>query len=174
MTARLSYLALALGLALTASACGGSDTAPSAAPDPRFSVGLLPANEVPAITNAEASGTGTATIIFHTTKDGSGNITAATADFSVTLAGFPANTTITAAHIHPGAAGVNGSPAVNLALVAGEIVLTTGGTTFSRNGITVDPALAQTIIGNPAGYYFNVHSTINGGGFARGQLVRSN
>jgi hypothetical protein len=36
----------------------------------------------------------------------------------------------------------------------------------------VDAALEQTILNNPAGFYFNVHSTLNPGGVARGQLVR--
>ena len=43
--------------------------------------------------------------------------------------------------------------------------------TISRNGqrATHD---AQNIINNPGGFYYNVHSTLNPGGFARGQLVR--
>jgi hypothetical protein len=36
----------------------------------------------------------------------------------------------------------------------------------------VDAALAQTIINNPAGYYFNIHTAANPGGVARGQLVK--
>ena len=31
---------------------------------------------------------------------------------------------------------------------------------------------AQQIIDNPNGYYFNVHTTLNPGGAARGQLVK--
>ena len=33
--------------------------------------------------------------------------------------------------------------------------------------------IANQILTNPAGYYFNVHSTLNPGGVARGQLVRT-
>ena len=91
----------ALAFALAASACG-NDASPSPAAAPRFSAGLLPGNEVPAISGPETSGSGTATITLNTTKDSAGNITAATADFSVTLSGFPAGTTLTGAHIHPG------------------------------------------------------------------------
>jgi hypothetical protein len=174
MRSRLTFLLLALSIALTAAACDDEPTTPSPAAAPQFRVTLLPANEVPPVTNAEASGNGTATITLNVTRDASNNITAARADFTVQLSGFPANTTMTGAHIHPGAAGVNGSVAVNTGITSGEIVLATGSTTFSRNSITVDPALAQTIINNPAGYYFNVHSTLNTGGFARGQLVRTN
>jgi hypothetical protein len=160
-------------MALFAAACD-DETTPSPADAPQFRATLLPANEVPPVTNAEAGGNGTATMTFNVTRDASNNITAARADFTVNLTGFPANTTMTGAHIHPGATGANGPVAVSLGLTSGEIVLATGATTFSRNGITVDPALAQTIISNPAGYYFNVHSTLNTGGFARGQLVRTN
>ena len=155
--------------------CGSkSTTAPSNANQVKFVATLLPANEVPAITNAEASGNGLATITFNLTRDSAGAITAANADFLVTLNSFPANTPVTAAHIHPGAAGVNGSPLVNLGIASGEIVLASGTGNFTKTGITsnLDPARAQDIINNPASYYFNVHSVMNGGGFARGQLVK--
>jgi hypothetical protein len=175
MTYRVTPLVLALGLAFGAAACGDSETSPSPASAPRFTAPLLPANEVPPITNAEASGTGTATITINTTRDGSGNITAATADFSVSLSGFPGGTTLTNAHIHPGAAGVNGGVALGAGITSGEVVLSAAGAGgFTKTGITMDPALAQAIINNPAGYYFNVHSALNPPGFARGQLVRSN
>jgi hypothetical protein len=113
-------------------------------------------------------------ITFNLTKDAAGAITAASADFTVTLTNFPANTPVNAAHIHPGAAGVNGGAQVNLALVAGDIVLANGSGTFTKNGITsgLSPTQAQDIINNPANYYFNVHSVLNPGGFARGQLVK--
>jgi len=168
---------LILGVALAiASACGSSKspTSASSANQVKFLAAFSPANEVPAITNAEASGTGNATITLNLTRDTAGNITAASADFLVTLSNFPANTTLTAAHIHPGAAGTNGSALVNLGLTSGEIVLTNGTGTFTKTGITsnLDPARAQDIINNPSQYYFNVHSTLNGGGFARGQLVK--
>jgi hypothetical protein len=175
MTSRVAYLALGLGLTLAAAGCGkDTPVTPTPPAAPKFTATLLPSNEVPAITNADQSGSGLATITMNTTKDAAGNITAATADFAVSLTGFPAGTTLTAAHIHPGAAGINGSPAVNLALTAGEISLANGSQTFSKLGIVVDPALAQTIITNPAGYYFNVHTPLNGGGAARGQLLRVN
>lgn len=174
MTYRVFGFVLALGLAVAASACGDSDTSPSPAAAPRFSAGLLPSNETTAVTAAESTGSGTATITFNTTKDTAGNITAATADFSVSLSGFPAGTTLTGAHIHPGVAGTPGSVVINTGITSGQVVLATGAGSFERNGIVVDPALAQQIINNPAGYYFNVHSPANSGGFARGQLVRSN
>jgi hypothetical protein len=161
---------------LLAAGCGSkSPAAPSTNPTQvRFTAALLPANEVPAITNAEASGNGLATITFNLTRDAGGAITAASADFLVTMNGFPANTTVTAAHIHPGVAGLNGSAQVSLGLASGDVVLANGNGNFTKTGITsgLSPAQAQDIINNPAGYYFNIHSTVNGGGFARGQLVK--
>ena len=176
MTSRLPLSAFALGLTLAAFGCGkDTPSTPTPAPDPKFTATLSPANEVPAITNADASGSGTVTITMHNTKDAGGNITASTADFTFTLQGFPAGTVLTAAHIHPGAAGVNGSPAWNLGLVSGANVLANGSITLTVNAVAPnDVAIASQIINNPAGFYFNVHTTINTGGAARGQLVRAN
>jgi CHRD domain-containing protein len=167
---------LILGAAfLLVSGCGSkTPTSPSNANQVRFTAALLPSNEVPPITNAEASGNGLATITLNLTRDAGGAITAANADFLITMNGFPANTTVTAAHIHPAPAGQNGSALISLGLSPGEFVLVNGLLTFTRTGITsnLDAARAQDIINNPANYYFNIHSTLNGGGFARGQLVK--
>ena len=176
MTSRLPLSALVLGLTLAAFGCGkDTPSTPTPAPDPKFTATLSPANEVPAITNADSTGSGTVTITMHNTKNAAGDITASTADFTFTLQGFPAGTTLTAAHIHPGAAGANGSPIWNLNLVSGANVLANGGITVTVNGATPnDVAFAQQILANPANFYFNVHTTLNGGGAARGQLVRAN
>jgi hypothetical protein len=107
------------------------------------------------------------------TKDASGNVTGATATFAVNLSGFPAGTPINLAHIHPGVAGVNGGALVNLGLGSGEVVLANGSGSFNKSSINVDAALAQQILNTPASFYFNVHSTLNPGGVARGQLVKT-
>ena len=174
MSHRLACFALLAGLVV--SGCSKSSTAPSTttpAP-PKFTVALSPTNEVPAVTNADATGSGTATITMNVFKDSAGNITAATADFAVSLAGFPAGTVLTGAHIHPGAAGTNGAVIVQTTLASGEVTLTAGSGAFSKGSITVDAALAQAIINTPSGYYFNVHTTLNTGGAVRGPLVRAN
>ena len=93
----------------------------------------------------------------------------------MTLQNFPANTPINIAHIHVGAAGVNGGIVVNTTLSASgdAVVLPNGSGTFTKAGVAMnDPAIINAIINNPAGYYFNVHSTLNPGGVARGQLSR--
>ena len=138
-----------------------------------FTAALSPANEVPPVTNAESKGSGEVTIVLHLTRDAAKAITAATADFKGSLKGFPADTAITAAHIHRGAAGTNGGVAVNPMFKAGEIALTGGAGTFSKTGVTVTPAVAQEILSGPGALYFNVHSKMNTGGVARGQLTQS-
>lgn len=129
---------------------------------------------MPAVTNADASSSGVATIVLSTTKDASGVITAATVDFNVTMTGFAAGTSVTAAHIHEGASGANGGVKVNAAVSAGDVVLTNGAGSFAKSSLNVTPDLATAIIANPSAYYFNVHTALNAGGAMRGQLVRAN
>jgi hypothetical protein len=164
-----------LTIAFFAAGCGSSTspTSTNTPAKPTFTAALSTANEVPPITNAEAGGSGTATITFDITRDANNNITAATANFTVNLTGFPANTPINIAHIHQGAAGTNGSVVVNTTLAAGQVVLANGSGSFTRSGLAVTPVdLMNQILTNPAGFYFNAHTTLNPGGVVRGQLVR--
>jgi hypothetical protein len=171
---------------LVAAACGGAGsgaatTAPvavatTAAPTPQtvfvFTATMSPANENPAITDAEASGSGTTTVTFTTTKDSTGKITAATAKFDIVLTGFPATTMILISHIHKGDAKTNGAVVIDSGMKAtSPIALTTGGTSITKDNLTVDPALATDIIANPGNYYYNVHSMVHPGGVVRGQLT---
>ena len=163
--------ALAVAVSLVAAGCSSDSTTAPTATNPTFTATLSPANEVPPVANAESVGRGTVTVTMNPTYAG-GQITAATAVFVVNMTGFPANTPINAAHIHPGAAGVNGSVLVSTGLVAGQVVLAGGSGTYTSPAVTVVPAVAQQIINTPEAYYFNIHSTLNPGGVARGQLVR--
>ena len=166
-------LARALAICMcvvAAGACGDDDSPTAPGNDVRLIAGLSPFNEVPAVSNADRTGSGLVEITLHLTRDTANAITAATADFEVRLTGFPTGTTLTGAHIHPGVAGVNGSVAVSTGIASGEIVLTDGSGSFTRNGVTVTPTVAQNLLTNPAGFYFNVHSTLNPPGMARGQL----
>lgn len=169
---RIAAAALVVCLGVFGVACDDDPTGPSSDNTARFTSTLLPANEVPPVQGPEATGNGTAAITLNLTRDSSGTIATATADFTVSLSGFPANTPVTAAHIHPGAAGTTGPPLVNLALGVNEVVLANGSGSFSKTGIAVTAMDAQSMINSPASFYFNVHSTLNPGGFARGQLVR--
>ena len=186
----MRFFASLAATAILAAACGGTAAAPSPSPTTRptatptpaptpqlkytFLADLKTTNEVPAVANAEASCTGKGTFILNTTKDSTGKITAATADFDLSVAACPANTALTLFHIHKAAAGANGSPVVTgKGDAANPIALATGATTtnITRTAITVDPTVANEIITGPSGYYFNVHSAVNGGGVIRGQLA---
>jgi hypothetical protein len=160
----MKRLSIVIALSTLAAACGGTSTSPSAT-KPTFTADLKPSNETTTVVGPEASGSGQATITFDTSA------TPATATFVVTLTGFPAGTSIVAAHIHPGVAGVAGSPLLSTALVAGELVLATGSGSFTRT-INAPSDVAQQIINNPSAFYFNIHTAANPGGVARGQLVR--
>jgi hypothetical protein len=155
-------------------ACGDDDTtAPSSAAPVVFSALLVPANEVPPVSNAESAGHGAVQVQFDVTRDASGAITGAVGTFYFQLTGYPPGTTIVGAHIHPAPAGVNGPVIISTGLAtANTRVLDDGTGDFTFTGVFADPALVQQIVNNPAAFYFNVHSTTNTGGFSRGQLVR--
>jgi len=162
-----------LGLCLLGAAGCSDDTNPSNLPIV-MTASLSPANEVPAIANAENTGSGAVQITLNVTRDGTGAITGGTAEFHFQLSGFPSSTSIVAAHIHPGAAGVNGGVIVNTGIVAASPVTQNGGVmSFTSAPVAVPAATMQSIVNNPAGFYFNVHSPTNPGGVARGQLNRT-
>lgn len=175
---------IALSVAgLVAAACGGAGggaatTAPvavaTATPPVNtfvFTADLSPANENPAITDAEASGSGTSTVTINTARDTTGKIIGATAKFEIVLKGFPTTTMILISHIHKGDAKTNGSVVVDSGMKAAEpIALTTGGTSITKDNLAVTADLATDIIANPGNYYYNVHSMVHPGGVVRAQL----
>jgi hypothetical protein len=169
---RLSLLVV--GLTILAVGCGDSSspTAPSqgTTTTSTFTVPLSSANEVPAITNADAGSTGTATIALTVTRDDSGTIASATANVQISVTGFPAGTSVTDAHIHNGSAGSNAGIYVSAGLASGELALTNGSGSVAKNGINVPADRAAAILSNPAGHYFNVHTALNPAGAIRGQL----
>lgn len=156
----------AVALAFVAAGCKSSSSPTTTSPTkPTFTAALSAQNEVPPITNAESGGRGDATITI--------DQTAASVTFVVNITGLPAGTPINIAHIHEAVAGVNGSVRVATTLSAGQVTIGANGTgSFTSTATGVDQALMQTIINNPAGFYFNAHSTLNAGGVVRGQLVR--
>jgi hypothetical protein len=174
----MKKLAILGCLAVLASACGSdnnSPNGPSALPTTVvFTAALNPANEVPPVTNADATGRGTGTFTLNLTRDGAGTITAASATFVYSLTGFPNGTSVILSHIHEGGPAIAGPVKVNTGLSAANALVLADGTltnqTFSN--IAVDAGLAQQIIDNPNGYYLNVHTAINPGGAVRGQLVK--
>jgi CHRD domain len=162
---------------LMAAGCGSNNpTTPSTQPTV-FNVQLRASNEVPPVTNAENTATGTAVITIKPERDGSGTVTGGTIDFSVSMNGLQSNTVLTAAHIHPGAAGVPGGVLIGTGLTSQDNVpISNGSASFSKlnvpaNGTTTTAAQnISAILANPAGFYFNVHTAANPGGVMRGQL----
>jgi hypothetical protein len=166
--------ALVISLSISAVGCGGdsSPTTPSqgTTTTSTFTVPLSPANEIPPIANADASAGGSAIIALTVTKDGGGTITSASANFQISVTGFPAGTRVTDAHIHNEAAGSNGGVIVNVGLTSGELAIANGSGSITKNGINVPADRAAAILDNRAGYYFNVHTALNPDGAIRGQL----
>lgn len=158
----IAVTVLALGLA----GCGDDNNGNPGGPSniTVFTVNLLPSNEVPPVTNAEQSARGTAVITVNSQSN--------TLDFNVSLNSFPTTSTLTAAHIHPGAAGTTGGVLIGTGLTAANAPsLSSGSATFSFTGVTPQSAdqIAQ-ILANPQNFYFNVHTSTNPGGVMRGQL----
>ena len=172
---RLGILLIALALV---PACdddnNGNPAGPSNSGPLVFLANMAAANEVPPVTNAESNGRGTATITITVPRDNAGNPTGSgTATFVLQLSSFPPGTVAVAAHIHPGAAGVNGSPLVNTNLsAAAPLVMADGSGNLTISNITVTQDVATQIMANPAAFYFNVHTPLNPGGAIRGQLAR--
>ena len=164
MMKRLGFAVTVLALGLAAG-CGSNNSNPSGPSNTTvFTVNLLPSNENPPVTNAEQSARGTAVITVHSDTN--------TIDFSVSLNSFPTTSALTAAHIHPGAAGVNGGVLIGTGLTAGNAPsLSSGSATFTFTGVaeTQGGQVAQ-ILANPQNFYFNVHSSANPSGVMRGQL----
>lgn len=146
--------------------CGDDDngTGPSATLPVVFTAPLSPAKEVPPIMGSESSARGSAQITFDMSRN--------TANLYFQMTGLPAGTRIVGAHIHPGVAGVNGPVIVSTGLTAAAPLTMSSDVVEFSVSVGIDPALAQSIINNPAGYYFNVHTQSNPGGVARDQLSR--
>ncbi len=159
--------ALAVAVVLVAAAC--DDTT---APATSFDATLRGDNEVPAV-----SSTGTATATF--------TITATSITYTLRVQTLPA-TGITAAHIHTAAAGVSGPVRVTMcggatapgnqacpATAGGSV---TGTWTYASGSTAVEGTPAMTFDAlvsalHNVGAYANVHTSANGGGEIRGQIV---
>lgn len=132
---------------------------------------LSPANEVPPITGLNATGGFAVTIVIN--RDANGAITGGTVTFLGTVS-FPGAVTITGLHIHEGSAIVSAGVVINSGIsAANPIVLPTGSGLIQLPPVTVtNTALLERILKNPAGFYVNLHTTVNPGGAIRGQIVR--
>src|ERR687895_2964158 len=78
---RFAMLALVLAFGIS---CDDSPTSPSDNPNvARFTAILLPSNEVPPVTNADATASGTMQMTMTVTRDAANNINGATYDFTI-------------------------------------------------------------------------------------------
>ena len=108
-------------------------------------------------------------------RDAQGKVVSGSVDFNVT-AQFSDAFTVTGLHIHNGAAGVNGpvtidsglSGANNLAVGAGRTLIQRSGHVKPDNAAGI--ATLEGLLSSPNGFYVNLHTTVNPGGFFRGQL----
>ena len=138
----LSGIALIAGLGTAAPAQPGAT---------QFSAALTGANEVPA---GDPDGAGTARV----------RVLGALDQICVRLE-VRGISPATAAHIHRGAAGVNGPPVVNLDPPDND--------GDEDDCDQIGDALADEIQANPAGFYVNVHTADFPNGAIRGQLAPS-
>ncbi|HKP84614.1 MAG TPA: CHRD domain-containing protein [Blastocatellia bacterium] len=130
-----------------------------------FTAQLLAANEVPPVTNADRNAFGSVTVTLDTVAN--------TANFTFSVEGV-ASPAIILAHIHEGPPGVIGPVRVDSGLSpANPLPVVNGSATFNRGGLAVPVDVRDRLIANPSAFYFNVHSTLNPVGVARGQLVRA-
>lgn len=158
--------------ALGVTACGDDDGPATPSNQPLvFTASLSAANEVPPISNAESAATGDVTITITPTRDASNAITGGSVAMNFNVRNLTATSNIVLAHIHSGASGVNGPVVVNSNLSAATSIPTpVGSASFERSGLQADAATINSIISNPAAFYFNIHTSLNPGGVVRGQL----
>lgn len=140
-------LLLAAGATLALAGCATVEEEINEEIGNRFQAQLSGASEVPP---GDPDGTGMARIAIN---DDSNRICT---DLEVRMIG-----NVTAAHIHRGAAGVNGPPVVTLDAPDDD---------DSDDCDTVDDALIDEIRRNPAGFYVNVHTVDYPDGAVRGQI----
>ena len=126
----MKHVYLAIALALVAAGCKSSTvtTSPSNPGETvTFKAALLSSNENPPISNTEQGASGNVTITFVVTRDAANNIASVLGTAAVTMQGFPAaGSTVTLAHIHTGATGVNGPVLVNFVPPGGSVGLSGG------------------------------------------------
>jgi uncharacterized protein (TIGR03437 family) len=142
-----------------------------------FVAALSPANEVPAITGYDASGT--AVLYAHAVRNAQGVIVSGSVDF-VVYHNFPDTPTVTGLHVHNGAAGLNAGVVINTGIAGGvnSVLLTSAKGIIERQApvAATDAAAVAALQGlftNPNGYYANLHTTVYPGGIIRGQLYRA-
>lgn len=136
------------------------------------SVILSPGSEVSPSPAPPAGATGSAVVTINITRDAAGAITAATMNFRGTFS-FPSSVSVVGFHIHEGSSTVNGPIRFDLGINSGSAIFFASGSGFiDLNVPTVNLAVLPTLLANPAGFYVNLHTTVNPGGAMRGQITQ--
>lgn len=156
-------IVLSLLAAISAAAQVTTETIP-------FRVSASSMNEVPAL--AAPNSAGNATVLMHLSRNAAGEVVGGAVDFIVRYR-LGQEGTVTAMHIHRGAAGVNGPVVIDSGL-PGRIENTTSGEIKTQGVLvrsTATTDLIKEILANPAGFYVNLHTLRAPGGEIRGQLM---
>ena len=132
-------------------------------------VALSSANEVPPIAGLNATGLSTVTVTVN--RDSAGNITGGTVNFLTTF-NFPAGIIVTGHHIHEGASTINGPVRIDTGLGGSNTATFSTGSGLLNLTVTVDANNMQKLVTNPAGFYVNLHTSVNPGGAIRGQITQ--
>jgi uncharacterized protein (TIGR03437 family) len=139
------------------------------------------ANEVPPITNAEASATGVAQVQAWVTRDpNTFAVNSATVLFDVDYT-FPGQTTFQGLHIHNNVAGVNGPVRIDTGIAAGAraVQSTESGVGNIRRVVEMTTFIPDALVVfdnlfyNPQAAYINLHTPLNPGGAIRAQLRKT-
>ncbi len=134
---------------------------------------MSPANEIPAITGSNASGTAAITVFraFNSSGQASSGLVIFEIDYDLTQ-----RYTVTGLHIHRGFANENAGVVVDTGITAANPVITAeNGRGIATYMVEVPmTAAGLELLGGlfyvPESFYVNLHTTINPGGFIRGQL----
>lgn len=134
-----------------------------------FNLTMLPTNEVPVISNLNASAVAKVTGMANIGPDG--RINSALMLFDVNYR-FPGETTFTGLHIHQGPAGENGPVRIDTGLSGANPVMSpTGhGNIFRMVRLGDGAALEALALLSPENFYLNLHTTVHPGGAVRAQL----
>jgi hypothetical protein len=138
-----------------------------------YKASLLPGNEVPPVTDVDASAD--VLITLDVTRDSNGNITSGAIMFDNNYR-FPGAVTINGFHIHTGQAGENGPVVINSGVTSIDDPVGVGRITKIIS-LPTDEATLNTIkavIANPEGHYVNMHTSTHPAGAVRGQLKDAN
>jgi CHRD domain len=141
-----------------------------------FRTRMLPDNEVPPI--AAAGNSASATITVHAGRNAAGIISSASVTFDIDYT-VTAAQTFTGLHIHNAPTGVNGAVVIDTGLSPqSPVAVAAGSGRISRTvnygpNNTVGLGWVTGLLATPENYYVNIHTTVNSGGFMRGQLQAS-